>query len=186
MFVTGKYSTLAQALVVSAALCSEAVAECLPFDEARKHLGENKCITGRVVRVKQGEKGVHYLDFCDNFRLCSFMVVIFPGDLKSVGDVRQLEGRVVEIHGQVKEYDGRAEIILQEYHQISGSGVKIPPLPKDYDVGKKANTARGPLAIPKPQSKLPRKGRLPRCQSICRRIRIHSEIGTEIEVGCGY
>jgi DNA/RNA endonuclease YhcR with UshA esterase domain len=149
MFVAGKQSKIASALLISALLCGEAAADCLPFDEARKHLGENRCITGRVVRVKQGDKGVHYLDFCDDFRLCPFMVVIFPGDLKSVGDVRQLQGRVVEIHGQVREYDGRAEIILQEYHQISGSGVKIPPLPKDYDVGKKGKYSAGTFSHPK-------------------------------------
>jgi hypothetical protein len=61
-----------------------------------------------------GARGVHFLDFCDDFHLCPFTVVIFPGDLKSVGDVRQLQGRMVEIHGQVKEYDGRAEIVLEE------------------------------------------------------------------------
>jgi hypothetical protein len=149
MFIAEKYSLPATVLLVSVLLCGEARADCLPFDEARKHLGENKCITGRVVRVKQGDKGVHYLDFCDDFRLCPFMVVIFPCDLKSVGDVRQLAGRVVEIHGQVKEYDGRAEIILQEYHQISGSGVKIPPLPKDYDVAKKGKYSAGTFSHPK-------------------------------------
>ena len=38
--------------------------------------------------------------------------MIFSGDLKSVGDVRQLQGRMIEIHRKVKEYDGRAEIVL--------------------------------------------------------------------------
>jgi hypothetical protein len=46
----------------------------------------------------------------------------FPRDLKSMGDVRQLRGRLVEIHGQVKEYDGRAEIALQESQQLGGPG----------------------------------------------------------------
>ena len=111
-------------LVVATLLSSFAWSDCLPFAEARKHVGEVKCITGMVVRVKQGTRGVHFLDFCDDFRLCPFTVVIFPGDLKSVGDVRQLQGRMIEIHGQVKEYDGRAEIILEEYRQLSGSSAR--------------------------------------------------------------
>jgi hypothetical protein len=73
---------------------------------------------------------IHFLDFYDDFRLCPFTVVIFPGDLKHVGDVRQLQGKVIEIHGPVKEYDGRAEIILQEYRQLGGAGIRVPPLPK--------------------------------------------------------
>jgi hypothetical protein len=36
------------------------------------------------------------------------------------GDVRHLQGRVIEVHGPVKEYDGRAEIIRQEYRQLGG------------------------------------------------------------------
>jgi hypothetical protein len=80
-------------------LSSLSQANCLPFEEARKHVGEIKRITGKVVRVKQGNRGVHFLDFCEDYRLCPFTVVIFPGDLKSVGDVRQLQGRQIEIHG---------------------------------------------------------------------------------------
>jgi len=77
-------------LVVATLLSSPAWFDCLSVAEARKHVGEIKCVTGTVVRVKQGTRGVYFLDFCDDFRLCPFTVVIFPGDLESVGDVRQL------------------------------------------------------------------------------------------------
>ncbi len=127
--------------------------ECLPFSDAAKHVGEVKCITGTVIRVKQGERGVHFLDFCDDFRLCPFTVVIFPHDLKSVGDVRQLQGRMVEIHGQIKEYDGRAEIILEEERQLGGPGTRIPPLPKNYDVEKKGRYSAGTFSHPKAKRK---------------------------------
>lgn len=89
-------------LVVATLLSSPAWSDCLSVAEARKHVGEIKCATGTVVRVKQGTLGVHFLDFCDDFRLCPFTVVIFPGDLKSVGDVRQLQGRMVEISERSK------------------------------------------------------------------------------------
>ena len=74
------------ALLIGALLLTNlAGADCLPFDQAKQHVGEIKCIAGKVVRVKQGARGVHFLDFCDDFRLCPFTVVVFPGDLKSVG-----------------------------------------------------------------------------------------------------
>jgi hypothetical protein len=147
-------------LLATVLLSSLACADCLPFDEAKKHVGEIKCISGKVVRVKQGSRGIHFLDFCDDFRLCSFTVVVFPSDLKSVGDVRQLAGRMIEIHGQVKEYDGRAEIILEEYRQLSGSGARIPPLPKNYDVEKKGRFSAGTFSHPK-AGKTPSKKRQP-------------------------
>ena len=78
-----------------------------------------------------------------------FTVVVFPSDLKNVGDIRQLQGRMIEIHGQVKEYDGRAEIILEEYRQLSVSTAKISPLPKNYDVEKKGRYSAGTLSHPK-------------------------------------
>jgi len=131
--------------------------DCLPVAEARRHVGEVKCVTGMVVRVKQGARGVHFLDFCDDFRLCPFTVVIFPSDLKNIGDVRQLQGRMVEIHGQVKEYDGRAEIILEEYRQLGGAGTRIPPLPKNYDVEKKGRYSAGTFSHPKAKRKTSRK-----------------------------
>lgn len=136
---------------------SFAWSDCVAVAEARKHVGEVKCVTGIVVRVEQGARGVHFLDFCDDFRLCPFTVVVFPRDLKSVGDVRQLQGRMVEIHGQVKEYDGRTEIILEEYRQLSGPGASIPPLPKNYDVEKKGRYSAGTFSHPKAKRKTSRR-----------------------------
>ncbi len=144
-----KYLLLAATLLLS----SYAFSDCVAVPEAKKHIGEVKCVTGVVVRVKQGARGVHFLDFCDDFRLCPFTVVIFPSDLKSVGDVRQLQGRLVEIHGQVKEYDGRAEIVLEEYRQLGGAGARIPPLPKNYDVEKKGRYSAGTFSHPKAKHK---------------------------------
>jgi hypothetical protein len=68
-----------------------------------------------------GSKGTHYLDFCDDHRFCSFTVVVFSHDLKNIGDVRQIAGKVVEIRGEVKEYDDRAEIILDAVSSFLGS-----------------------------------------------------------------
>jgi hypothetical protein len=144
-------------LLATVLLTSLARSDCLPFEEAKNHVGEIKCITGKIVRVKPGNRGVHFLDFCDDYRLCPFTVVIFPSDLKSVGDIRQLQGRMIEIHGKVKEYDGRAEIILEEYRQLSGAGARIPPLPKTYDVEKKGRYSAGKFSHPKSARKPSRK-----------------------------
>ena len=113
---------------------SALAATCIPFDQAQKHIGESQCVTGKVVRVAVGQHGEHYLDFCEDYRLCSFSVVVFSYDLKNVGDVRQLAGKLVEIHGDVKEYADRAEIVLESRKQLSGEIAALPPLPKNFDV----------------------------------------------------
>lgn len=133
-------------------------AECIPISAAKQHIGETKCVTGKVVHVKTGVKGVHYLDFCDDYRTCPFTVVIFPGDLKHVGDVKQLERQTVEIHGSLKGYGERAEIILKDFSQFGKNPPRLPPLPKDYDVERRGKYSAGMMSHGKrPRSSNPKK-----------------------------
>jgi hypothetical protein len=126
-----------------------AAAKCVPFSEAQKHIGAITCVSGTVVRVEQGNGGVHFFDFCEDYRVCPFTVVVFPSDLKQVGDVRQLKGRQIEIDGEVKSYDGRAEIVLQRLSQLRGDAAKIPPVPKQYDVERRGNYSAGTFRAPR-------------------------------------
>lgn len=128
--------------------------DCIPIGEAGNHVGETKCVTGKVTRVKVGAKGVHFLDFCEDQMACPFTVVVFSHDLKDVGDVRRLAGRTIEIHGEVKLYDGRAEIILNRVSQISGGAAILPPLPKTYDVENRGHYSAGRLRPSKKPKKV--------------------------------
>jgi hypothetical protein len=133
-------------------------AECIPFLEALNHIGEVHCVTGKVFRVSRGSAGVTYIDFCEDHRACPFSAVIFSHDLKTIGDVRQLAGLDVEIHGPVKGYDGNAEIIVQDSRQIAGYGTRIPPLPKNYDVEQRGRYSAGNIRRPKrPRTVYPKK-----------------------------
>jgi hypothetical protein len=84
---------------------------------------------------------------------CPFTVVVFPSNLKDVGDVRHLGDRNIEIHGAVKLYDGRAEIILNRISQISGGAILIPALPKNYDVEQQGHYSAGHLRPTKKPAK---------------------------------
>lgn len=90
-------------------------------------------------------RGAHFLDFCEDQMACPFTVVVFSHDLKDVGDVRRLAGRTIEIHGPVKLYQGRAEIILSRISQVDGGAALLPPLPKDYDVENRGHYSAGHL-----------------------------------------
>lgn len=119
--------------------------DCLPIQQASQHVGETKCVVGKVLRVKVGARGVHFLDFCPDQMACPFTVVVFAHDLKDVGDVRRLAGHLIEIRGPVKFYDDRAEIVLNRVSQISGGSTLIPPLPKNYDVENRGKFSAGRL-----------------------------------------
>jgi len=135
---------------------SARAADCLPIHEAAQHIGETKCVTGKVLRVKVGAAGVHFLDFCEDQMACPFTVVVFGHDLKDVGDVRRLAGRTIEIRGVLKVYDGRPEIILSRISQIEGGAAMIPPLPKNYDVENRGHYSAGRLRPTKrPTKKTP-------------------------------
>ena len=118
-------------------------AACIPFDQAQKHIGETQCVSGKVLRVEAGSGGVHYLDFCEDHGSCAFSVVVFASDLKRIGDVEQLAGKTVEIRGEVKEYDGRAEIVLDNARQLGGEATRLPPFPKSFDVEQRGHFSAG-------------------------------------------
>src|SRR6201993_447795 len=128
-------------------------ADCIPIHQAGQHIGETRCVTGKVFAVKVGTKAVHFLDFCEDAMACPFTVVVFSNDLKDVGDVRRLAGRTIEIRGALKAYDGRPEIILSRISQIEGGAAIIPPLPKNYDVENRGHFSAGRLRPTKKPTK---------------------------------
>jgi len=133
-------------------------AACIPFDQARNHLDETQCVTGKVVRIQRGERGVNYLDFCEDYRLCTFSVVVYQHDLNKIGDVRQLAGKVIEIRGEIKDYDDRAEIILESSKQLNNGLIRLSPLPKSFDVEQRGHFSAGTSRPPRKRSTRKKKG----------------------------
>lgn len=127
---------------------------CVSFAEASKHVGTTQCISGTVLHVEEGSHGVTHLNFCQEAKACPFSVVVFPGDLKKMGDIRQLEGHQIEIKGTVQDYDGRSEIILRRSQQLGESAFKLfPPVPTDYDVERVRHNSAGNIRPPKAAKK---------------------------------
>lgn len=123
--------------------------DCVPFPEASKHMGSSVCVIGTVQHVEDGRGGAKILNFCKN-GTCPFTVVVFPADIKKMGDIRQLEGRQIEIKGTVQDYDGRAEIILRRSQQLGeGAFLLFPTVPTDYDVERAGHYSAGKFKRPK-------------------------------------
>ena len=133
----------------ASASTNKAPQNCLSIAEAGKHIGKPQCVTGTVVRVEEGSNGVTFLDFCPDYRSCPFTVVVFSSDLKNLGDLRPLQGRVVAIQGRIEEYDDRAEIILRHPQQLGDHAALLTAIPKDYDVERRGHFSAGTFRAPK-------------------------------------
>jgi DNA/RNA endonuclease YhcR with UshA esterase domain len=120
-----------------------AARDCVPIAEAGKHIRKDTCVTGTVIRVEEGSHGVTYLDFCADYHACPFTVVVFASDLRKLGDLRQLQGRVLKIQGRIEEYDNRAEIILRHPQQLGEDGKLLSAMPKEYDVERQGHYSAG-------------------------------------------
>ncbi len=129
------------------------LAACISPNQAAKHIGETKCVSGKVTRIERDSDGANHLEFCqEDGRSCSFAAVIFPEDLRHIGDVRQLQGKFVEVHGDVKDYEGGTQIVVSDAWQLKGEASSIPPLPKTYNVEKKGHYSAGIFSHPKTYS----------------------------------
>jgi hypothetical protein len=80
--------------------------------------GKSGCVAGLVLRVYSARTGNTFLDFCRDYRTCPFTSVIFASDKNKFGDVGSLQGKRVEIRGDVVTYRGRPEIILRDPQQV--------------------------------------------------------------------
>jgi hypothetical protein len=123
---------------------------CLSLADAGKHVGTEQCVSGTVEHIEHSGKGTTLLSFCKETKACPFRVVVFPTDIKKMGDLQQLEGRQIEIKGTIQDYDGRAEIVLKRTQQLGESAyVVIPRVPTDYDVEKAGHGSAGKFRAPK-------------------------------------
>ena len=150
------------ATLTFALVASIATAECVPFDKAPEKLGEVACIRGKVLKATEGTKGVRFLNFCEEHVDCPFVVVMFPNDLRDVGDFRLLEGKTIEINGKVKQYRSQIEIVLKDRKQLRGEYANLPNLPKDFEVDRHGTFSAGKFSGPKSAHKTGARPKTPR------------------------
>ena len=133
--------------------------DCVSFAEASQHVGTTQCVSGTVLHVDDGGNGLTFLNFCKEAKACPFTVIVLPDDLRKVGDIRQLEGRQIEIKGTIEDYDGRAGITLRRTQQLGESAyVVVPPVPTEYDVERRGHYSAGRATRHKAKKKHTKQG----------------------------
>lgn len=100
---------------------SASTGSCIDFRDAASHAGENRCVSGYVLRAYTSKSGNTFLDFCQDYRTCGFTSVIFASDHAKFGNLESLVGRKVELHGVILIYHNQAEIIVHDPWQIQVS-----------------------------------------------------------------
>jgi hypothetical protein len=103
---------------VTTASSGSGSAACVDIRNAATLEGKRGCVGGLILRVYTARSGNSFLDFCQDYRTCPFTSVIFSKDQAKFGDLGSLQGKRVEIKGDVVAYQGRAEIILHDPQQV--------------------------------------------------------------------
>ena len=111
--------------------------------------------------MEHSAEGESYLDFCDDFHNCPFTVVVFAEDRQHVGSLEPLIGRTIEIRGKIRDYDGQAEIVLQDSVQLGGEFKKLPPAPKEFDVEQRGKFSAGTFRASKARKSSRKRAKLP-------------------------
>jgi hypothetical protein len=91
---------------------------CVDIRNAEPLEGKSGCVAGLVLRVYSSRAGNTFLDFCQDYRSCPFTSVIFASDKAKFGDLESLQGKRVEIRGDVVAFQGRSEIIIHDPQQV--------------------------------------------------------------------
>lgn len=92
----------------------------IPYTAAAKHIGDYASVQGTLVRAYTSKSGTVFLDFCTNYKSCSFSGVIFADDVQKFGDLSRYEGATVTLTGKIQSYQGKAEIVLSSPGQLRG------------------------------------------------------------------
>ena len=134
---------MARFLLAILLLSVPAFSQCVSISDAPQHVGKKTCVVAKVLKVTENENGAFLLDFCPAQKACPFVVRVFPVDFDYVGDVRQLAGKEIKITGKIQKWNHVAEIILRDSDQLKGDLIKLPPIPKTYDVESRGHVNPG-------------------------------------------
>lgn len=95
-----------------------AVGNFITPEDAKNHVGEFATVRGKVFGVRESQKGDVFMDIGDTGRNAPFTAVCFKKAIPTE-TLKAFYGKTVSIKGKIKDYNGKAEIILDSAEQIS-------------------------------------------------------------------
>lgn len=91
---------------------------CATLEDAINFVGEEKCVVGNLDHIYISKKGTVFFDFCEDYKNCPFTAVVFASNTKKFDDFSKYEKETIKITGQIKTYQGKPEIIINDPEQI--------------------------------------------------------------------
>lgn len=91
---------------------------CLDINDVANFVAQEKCVRGKIEKVFISKSGTIFLDFCQDYKTCPFTAVIFKSDSAKFENIKELNGKTIELTGLIKTYKGQPEIIINEPSQI--------------------------------------------------------------------
>ena len=102
-------------LVIAAGYAQEKISA----KDAGNYIGKTVTVVDTVNQVYKSKKGDYFLDMGGDYPDNAFTAVIFSGDASNFDSLESYEGKVIEVTGKVKEYQGKVEIIVKNKEQIN-------------------------------------------------------------------
>jgi DNA/RNA endonuclease YhcR with UshA esterase domain len=111
-----KAFTLALLVALSAV---PALAETIPAAEAKNHIDKDVTVEGVVSEVHHAASGrAIFIEIGGRYPNNPFSAVIFKDHFSKFPTADSLAGKTVDVTGRIKDYRGRAEIILDDPDQL--------------------------------------------------------------------
>jgi RecG-like helicase len=90
----------------------------LSAQEAKAHVGEVATVTGKVASFRVTQKGDVFLNIGGTYPNQPFTAVCFQAAIPA-DDLKKFVGKTVKVTGEIKDYNGQIEIVLERASQIS-------------------------------------------------------------------
>ncbi|MEJ0053641.1 MAG: phospholipase D-like domain-containing protein [bacterium] len=91
------------------------------YAQAKNHIGEYAAVTGRIAKVYTSKSGTIFFDYCSSYKTCPFSAVIFASAAREFANIKQYQGKTLVLTGEIREYQGKAEIVIESPEQITVS-----------------------------------------------------------------
>jgi DNA/RNA endonuclease YhcR with UshA esterase domain len=96
-----------------------ALAETIPAAEAKSHIDKDVTVEGVVSDVHHAASGkVIFIEIGGRYPGNPVSAVIFKDHFSKFPSVDSLAGKTIDVTGRIKDYRGRAEIILDDPDQL--------------------------------------------------------------------
>jgi DNA/RNA endonuclease YhcR with UshA esterase domain len=96
-----------------------AMADTIQACDADKYVGQLVTVEGVVDEVYHAKSGkVTFVDMCGKFPNNAFAGTLFSDDASKFPDIDSYQGKVNDMTGAIKRFQGRPEIILNDPAQI--------------------------------------------------------------------